>query len=162
LEEFLMNPASALCGRKVAVHGVRYPAEAREKLAGAGVEYRGYLPNLEAPERYARSKLTLHIPRKFYCNGLSGVPTIRVFESLACGIPLLCSPWMDTENLFRVGEDYICVPDGRAMQAEIEQLLRDDSARQQIAANGLQTIESRHTCVHRALQLTEICEELGA
>ena len=132
-----------------------------EQLKSAGIEYRGYLPNLKGPAVYSQSQLTLHVPRRQYSNGLSGIPTIRVFESLACGVPLVCSPWEDVEGLFRTGQDYITVPDGRAMVAEIEHLLRDDLARRQLGECGLQTIRQRHTCAHRAAQLTEICEELG-
>jgi spore maturation protein CgeB len=161
LEEFLFSPAAGLRHQRIAVHGVRYPAPALKRLGEAGIEYRGYLPNLETPKAYARSFVTLHIPRKFYSNGLSGVPTIRVFEALACGAPLLCSPWVDTEGLFRAGQDYLCVADGRAMEAEIRCLLADDAARDQLAKNGLQTLLNRHTCTHRALQLMEIYEELG-
>lgn len=160
LQEFLITPAATLRDRRVAVHGVRYPEHAQKKLSAAGIEYRGYLPNLECPKTYARSMLSLHVPRKFYANGLSGVPTIRVFEALACGIPLVCSPWTDTEGLFRVGEDYVCVQDGRTMESEIRFLLGDEAARRQIASNGLETIEKRHTCAHRAEQLMHIYEEL--
>jgi spore maturation protein CgeB len=88
------------------------------------------------------------------------VPTIRVFEALACGIPLVCSPWTDTEGLFRAGEDYICVEDGNKMEAEIRFLLRDEAARKQIAASGLETIRKRHTCAHRAQELMQIYEEI--
>jgi spore maturation protein CgeB len=161
LEEFLIEPAAVLSGRKFVAHGVRYPGVAREKLAAAGIEYRGYLPNLKAPGVYAQSMLSLHVPRRQYANGLSGIPTIRVFEALACGTPLLCSPWQDVEGLFRPGQDYLIVPDGAAMRAEIRRLLADEAARNQIAANGLDTIRKRHTCAHRAQQLIEICEELG-
>ncbi len=161
LEEFLITPARQLSDRKIAVHGVRYPRHVQERLANAGIEFRGYLPNLEVPQAYARSALTVHVPRKYYANGLSGVPTIRVFEALACGIPLVCSPWVDTEGLFRAGEDYVCVPDGRAMEAEIRHLLADEAARQQIANSAVETIRRSHTCAHRAVQLLEICEELG-
>ncbi len=161
LQEFLIGPAAALSDRKFVVHGVRYPQEARAKLAAAGIEFRGYCPNLCAPQVYGRSRITLHVPRRQYANGLSGIPTIRVFEAMACGIPLLCSPWTDTERLFRPGEDYIYATDGKAMQAELGRLLRDDAARQQLAANGLETIRQRHTCAHRARQLIDICEELG-
>jgi spore maturation protein CgeB len=160
LEEFLISPAAALRDRRIAVHGVRYPEHAQEELSAAGIEYRGYLPNLESPKTYARSLLSLHVPRKFYANGLSGVPTIRVFEALACGIPLVCSPWTDTEGLFRSGDDYVCVEDGRKMEAEIRFLLGDEAARRQIARNGLETIQKRHTCAHRAEELMQIWEEL--
>ncbi|HKW19125.1 MAG TPA: glycosyltransferase [Terriglobales bacterium] len=160
LEEFLINPATVMRDHKFAVHGVRYPDRARAKLANAGIEFRGYLPNLRAPEMYTRSRISLHVPRRFYANGLSGVPTIRVFEALASGSPLVCSPWSDSENLFRPGRDYVCVPDGRAMVSELNFLLSDDYARAQLAANGVETIRTRHTCAHRAEQLAEICREL--
>jgi spore maturation protein CgeB len=160
LEEFLMTPAAALPSSTFAVHGVRYPQHALARLLEANIQFRGYLPNLNAPQIYARSKVSLHVPRNFYANGLSGVPTIRVFEALASGSPLVCAPWKDAEGLFRPGQDYICVSDSRAMIAELGNLLRDDRARQQLAASGLETIRARHTCAHRAQQLLEICQEL--
>jgi spore maturation protein CgeB len=160
LEEFLLAPIANL-GIKAAVHGVRYPTGAREKVAQAGITYRGYLPNLQAPQVYAETALTLHVPRRCYANGLSGIPTIRVFEALACGVPLLCAPWADREGLFTEGEDYLCVADGKAMEAEIRHLLSDDKARLQMSERGLRTIRERHTCAHRAQQFLEICEELG-
>jgi spore maturation protein CgeB len=161
LEEFLIGPASALPERKFLVHGVRYPEDALAKLYQAGIKFGGYLPNLCVPQAYGSSYVTIHVPRRQYANGLSGIPTIRVFEALACGIPLVCSPWSDAEGLFRPGEDYLAVPDGRAMEAEIERLLNDDLARRQLAENGLDTIRKRHTCAHRAAELVSICEELG-
>lgn len=162
LQEFLMTPAARMHEYRFAVHGVRYPEDARKRLADSQIEFRGYLPNLRAPEMYARSKISLHVPRRFYANGLTGVPTIRVFEALAAGSPLVCAPWQDSEGLFRPGEDYICVPDAEGMIAELGHLLRDEKARKQVAANGLESIRTQHTCAHRAEQLVEICRELEA
>jgi spore maturation protein CgeB len=142
------------------VHGVRYPEEARNTLRRSGIEYRGYLPNLGAPEVYARSRLALHVPRRQYANGLSGVPTIRVFEVLACGIPLVCAPWTDTEGLFRSDQDYRLAHDGAEMSALLTELLENEPTRQQIASSGLETIRQHHTCRHRAEQLIEICGEI--
>jgi spore maturation protein CgeB len=161
LYEFLIRPAADLAAKTV-VHGVRYPEPAIAALRDAGIEYRGYLPNLQAPTVYARSVLSLHVPRRQYSNGLSGIPTIRVFEALACGATLVCGPWTDAEHLFRPGEDYVVAQTGDQIRSEIERLLKDEAARQQIAANGLETIRQRHTCAHRAQQFTEICEEIGA
>jgi spore maturation protein CgeB len=160
LEDFLIHPAAALRERKFVVHGVRYPDDALARLSNSGIEFRGYLPNLRVAEMFARSRVSLHVPRRFYANGLSGIPTIRVFEALATGSPLVCSPWSDTEGLFRPGQDYICVPDKAAMISELTNLLQDESARQHLAASGLETIRARHTCAHRAEQLQEICREL--
>jgi spore maturation protein CgeB len=159
LQEFLIRPAIELPGKKE-VYGVRYGVEAKARLAEAAIEYRGYLPNLRAPEAYAQSCVTVHIPRRQYVNGLSGIPTIRVFETLACGIPLVCSPWEDREGLFRESVDYLIADDGHAMAEMLRDLLRDDTARRQMAEHGLATIRQRHTCEHRAQQLLEICGEL--
>ncbi len=161
LEEFLIAPLSTLKQTRKAVYGVRYPPEGVAQLEQAGINYCGYLPNLSAEDIYAQCLLTLHIPRRCYSNGLSGVPTVRMFEALACGIPLVCSPWIDSEGLFRSNQDYICVRDGRSMQGEIVRLLKDESARKQLASQGFETIQRRHTCAHRAQQFVEICEELA-
>lgn len=161
LREFLIEPLAELPSVKAAVYGVRYPDSAKCQLEKAGIEYRGYLPNLSAPGVYARSALTLHIPRRCYANGLGGIPTIRMFEAFACGVPLVCSPWTDFENLFRSNQDFICVVDGRAMAAEIAYLLGDEPARRQLSENALETIQQHHTCFHRARQFEEICEELN-
>src|SRR5262249_30297040 len=89
LREFLLDPVREL-GLQARASGVRYPPEARETMAMAGIEYRGWLPNYRAPELFARFRLTVHIPRQPYADALPGIPTIRVFEALACGIPLIC------------------------------------------------------------------------
>jgi spore maturation protein CgeB len=162
LQEFLVGPSAALPKRRVVAYGIRYPESALRELGRAGVQYRGYLPNLAAPEAYAESAVALHVPRRPYANGLGGIPTIRVFEVLACGIPLLCSPWEDAEGLFSPGQDYLVVRDGREMKAELENLLRDSAARRQMAEHGMKTIYQRHTCEHRARQLISIYEEFGA
>lgn len=161
LQEFLIGPIAALRLQRATVYGVRYSSLAKQQLQAAGITYRGYLPNLEAPHVYSCCALTLHIPRRCYANGLSGIPTIRMFEAFACGIPLICSPWTDVEDLFRPNEDFISVATGDAMKAEICHLLRDESARQQLSRNALATIRKRHTCSHRASQFEEICKELG-
>ena len=162
LMEFLVSTGQQLTAaqRRVLVHGVRYPAEAMQTLREAGIDYEGYLPNLGAPDVYARSRLALHVPRRQYANGLSGVPTIRVFEVLACGVPLVCAPWTDTEELFRPGRDYALAHDGEEMKALLGELLENESARRQIAASGLETIRQHHTCRHRAEQLMEIFGEI--
>jgi len=162
LEEFLIGPAAARPRRRVVAYGVRYPDSALDRLARAGIEYRGYIPNLDLANAYAASWVALHVPRCQYANGLSGIPTIRVFEALACGVPLICSPWTDAEGLFNPGQDYLVVNNGKDLKAELEFLLRDAGARRQLSEHGMKTIRERHTCAHRARQLISICEEISA
>ena len=59
--------------------------------------------------------VTVHIPRQPYVQALPGIPTIRPFEALACGIPLICSPWQDVEGLFTPGTDFLIARHGREM-----------------------------------------------
>lgn len=159
LEEFLLHP-SAETGLELRVHGVRYPREALAMLARYRACYGGWLPNPKAPEAFARAIATVHVPRRFYVEGLPGIPTIRVFEALACGIPLVCSPWADAEGLFRPGEDYLVAADGERMARHLRALREDPDMRAVLAANGLATIEARHTCGHRADELLDVHERL--
>jgi len=160
LEEFLIQPVEQLQLR-ARVHGVRYPPAARQRLARAGIEYAGWLPNYEVPAAFARFRLTIHVPRRPYVEALPGIPTIRVFEALACGIPLICSPWQDAEHLFTPGEDYLITRNGSEMRESISSLLADPAAAATMAAHGRETILARHTCGHRVDELMAILTELN-
>jgi spore maturation protein CgeB len=159
ISEYLIDPVQSL-GLRARVHGVRYPQEARDALAEAGIDYRGWLPNFEVPALFAQAKVTVHIPRRFYAETLAGIPTIRVFEALACGIPLISAPWDDCEELFG-DEDYLIARDGAQMRQHLRMLIHDPDARALLARSGLRTILSRHTCAHRVDELLGICREIA-
>jgi spore maturation protein CgeB len=155
LEEFFLEPVRKL-GLRARIHGVRYPDFALAELARSGVEYAGWLPNFRVPEVFGRFPLTVHVPRGPYRRQLPGIPTIRVFEALACGIPLICAPWYDCEGLFQPGKDFLVAENGSEMTGLIRQLLDDPQLRSELSAHGLRTIHERHTCVHRTDELLEI------
>jgi hypothetical protein len=159
LQEFLLAPVADL-GLRARVHGVRYAKEACEALAAAGIEYAGWLPNYKVPQVFAQFRVALHIPRRPYVKVLPGIPTIRPFEALACGIPLVCSPWLDVEGLFTPGKDFLMARHGQEMRRHLQMLLHDYNRAQEMAAHGRQTILQRHTCAHRVDELLQIYEEL--
>jgi len=161
LEGFLLAPAAAL-GLPLDVYGVRYPESALDMLARYGAQYCGWLPNPRAPEVFARHKMTVHVPRRFYATTLPGIPTIRVFEALACGIPLVSAPWQDTEALFTPGEDFLMARDGAEMQRHLAALNADPARAAALAAHGLATIRTRHSCAHRVDELLVILDRLDA
>jgi spore maturation protein CgeB len=152
---YLIDPVAAL-GLRATVYGVRYPDAAVRALAGAGIRYGGWLPNHDAPRAYAGHRMTVHIPRRPYLESLPGIPTIRVFEALACGIPLVSVAWRDVEGLFTEGQDYLVAATPQAMRAHLGALRADPDLRQSLAAHGLATIRNRHTCGHRVDQLLDI------
>jgi spore maturation protein CgeB len=159
LHEFLIQPVREL-GLRAKIYGVRYPETALNALAEAGIEYGGWLPNFAAPDVFARYRVTVHVPRRPYVDALPGIPTIRPFEVLACGLPLVCSPWHDTENLFSAGEDYLVARNGEEMKQQLQRVLTDDALRTRLIRHGLGTIRSRHTCAHRVDELLAICASL--
>ena len=160
LNEFLVAPVRAL-GLRCSAYGVRYPRAARATLREAGIRYRGWTPNHRVPEVFSRHALTLHVPRRPYVEALPGIPTIRPFEAMACGIPLISAPWHDAEGLFTPGRDFLVARDGRQMKRHLRDLLADEEMAQDLATHGHRTILARHTCAHRVDELFEICRDLG-
>lgn len=160
IREFILDPVQEL-GLNAAAYGVRYPKDARAQLKDAGIDYRGWVANFKAPELFAAHRFTVHVPRQFYTRALPGIPTIRLFEAMACAIPLLCAPWDDAEGLFRPGVDYLTAENTSDMKANMRDLLHDHSMAHELARNGLETILAAHTCAHRVEELMRICRELG-
>ncbi len=160
LREFLIEPVRAL-KLTARVYGVRYPMEARAALSSAGIGYGGWLPNYDVARAFSRYRVTIHVPRRPYARALPGIPTIRVFEALACGIPLISAPWDDAERLFTPGEDFLVARTGAVMRRQLRRVLRDPELAARLAAHGLRTVRERHTCAHRVDELLAIYDELS-
>ncbi len=128
---------------------------------GTSIQYSGWLPNFEAPRTFAEHKVTVHVRRRPYVKALPGIPTIRPFEALASGIPLISSPWDDVEGLFRPGRDFLFAHIGTKMKRYLRLVLNESEVAQSLARSGLETIRARHTCAHRVDELLAIHEELA-
>jgi spore maturation protein CgeB len=102
----------------------------------------------------------VHIPRRPYVRALPGIPTIRPFEALACGMPLVCSPWQDVEELFTPGKDFLIARTGEEMQQHLRLLMHEHDLARAMAAHGHRTVLQRHTCAHRVDELLRIWEEI--
>jgi spore maturation protein CgeB len=160
LREFLIDPVRRL-GLRARFYGVRYPAEALRTLADAGIEYGGWLPNRDVPGVFARYAVTVHVPRRPYLTALPGIPTIRPFEALACGIPLVSARWSATGGLFTPNEDFLLARDGAEMTRQLARLLSDPALGARVAIRGRQTVLASHTCTHRVDELLAIAREVS-
>jgi spore maturation protein CgeB len=156
LRELLIRPVKEL-GLRARVYGVRYPEQALRELVSAGIEYAGWLPNYRVPEVFARYRVTVHVPRRPYVGALPGIPTIRPFEAMACGIPLVSGPWSDSEQLFSP-EDFLFAKDTREMVSQLKLALEEPEVANRLTAHGLQTIRDKHTCAHRVDELFSLIE----
>lgn len=159
IREYFISPVREL-NLKASVFGVRYPEDALTELKQANIDYSGWLPNYLVPRVFAANRLTIHIPRRPYVEILTGIPTIRPFEALACGIPLITSPWKDSENLFTPGKDFLIAESGKDMRDYIHEILTHPDLAISLTQHGLQTILNRHTCKHRVDELMQICSEM--
>jgi spore maturation protein CgeB len=160
LRRFLLEPARRL-GLSGTIHGVRYPPEALAAVARSGLRYEGWLANHRVPEVFARHRVTVHVPRRPYARALPGIPTIRPFEALACGIPLVSAPWEDAEGLFTPGLDFLVARNGRELERHVYEVLHDSELARSLARRGRRTILERHTCAHRVDELLAVVRELG-
>ncbi|WP_172124376.1 MULTISPECIES: glycosyltransferase [unclassified Devosia] len=160
IASFLVEPARQL-KLTGTVRGVRYPETALAALKAAGLDYGGWIANADAPRAFAQHRVAVHIPRRPYVQNLPGIPTIRMFEALACGIPLISAPWSDAEGLFRAGTDFLFARDGADMQRLLAEVLADRDRAAALATAGLETIQARHTCRHRVDELLAILGQHG-
>jgi len=160
LHEYLLDPVHRL-GLAAVVHGVRYPAPAKLALMEAGIRYGGWIANHRVPRAFAEHAVTVHVPRRPYVQALPGIPTIRLFEALACGIPLVCAPWDDAEALFTPGTDYLVAASGAQMESHLRDVLHDADLAESLRQSGLKTVAARHTCAHRVDELLAVAAELG-
>jgi spore maturation protein CgeB len=156
LNEFLIEPVSELRLR-ARIYGVRYSLEALRAIEAARIEYKGWLPAHRAPAAFASARATVHVPRGPYARSLPGIPTIRMFEAMACGIPIVSAPWDDVEHLFPP-DCYLQAANGAQMKGALLTLLRDPELALAMAEEGLQVIAERHTCRHRAVELIGIVD----
>jgi spore maturation protein CgeB len=159
IRSYFIEPVRTL-GLRALVHGVRYPAGAIEELGRAGIRYQGWVANYAVPGVFSQFTATVHIPRQPYIRMLPGIPTIRMFEALACAMPLVSCRWDDCESLFTEGKDYVAVDSPVEMRAVLKALLNDVEFRNAISQQALHTIRARHTCAHRVDELINVANSI--
>jgi spore maturation protein CgeB len=159
LDELLLGPIRAL-GLSATIYGVRYPARARAALERVRAVHRGYLPNHAVPAALARGRVTVQIPRRGHPEALAGTPTLRPFEALAAGVPVVSGARDDADRLFEPGRDFLVARTGAEMTTAIAGLLSDPARARALAEHGRTTVNARHTCAHRVAELFAILRQL--
>lgn len=155
LEALVFEPIRQL-GLDADIYGVGYPQAVLDSLAASDVRYRGWAASYTLSEIFAQFYLTVNIPRA----GQSGVPTLRMFEAMACGIPLISAPWEDGSGLFTAGKDYVVAEDTAGMIRRLRDLLSDFEMADALAHHARDTILAKHTCAHRVDELLKLYLDL--
>ena len=147
LVEFLLEPAR---GARTDRLGLRRPLPGRRRsrrLPTPASPYRGWIANHRVPEVFARHAVTVHIPRRPYVETLPGIPTIRPFEALACGIPLVCARRGTTSRgCSRPARTSSSRATATRCGRTSATSSRTTTWRGTLAQHGRRTILARHTC----------------
>lgn len=159
LRHFLLEPVRLL-GLRARAYGPPFPAAALAELDNAGIKFGGWAPHDVMPAIFGRFHCTIHVPSRARSRLLPGLPSIRLFEAMACGIPVVTAPWIDSDGLFTVDRDFLVAPNGAAMRRHLRALIQDGGLRAEIGSHARRTILARHSCAHRAEQLLDIYREL--
>lgn len=159
LDTFLFRPIREL-ELKSHIYGVRYPNKVLQKFNEDNIGYGGWVANFNAPKIFANHAVTVHVPRRYYTETLPGIPTIRPFEAMACGIALVSAPWHDSEELFTPGKDFLVAHDTLEMKKHLRDVINDAAFSRSLTDHALNTIKAKHTCAHRVDQLLTIIETL--
>lgn len=98
----------------------------------------------EMAETYCSSRIVLNLSVRNDIN-------MRVFEALACGSLLLTNDLAENglDKLLTDGQHLVTYDDLDDLMEKIEHYLKDDEARERIAAAGREEALARHTYVHR-------------
>jgi spore maturation protein CgeB len=153
LSRLLLEPARDLPDQSFVVAGAQYPAQLRWPENVTRIEH---VAPEEHPAFYRQQRYTLNLTRaEMRSAGFS--PSVRLFESAACGIPVISDRWPGMDEFFTPGEE-ILVAD---TPADVVQIIRDmpEERRKQIAAAAKKRLSTHHTPTHRAIALEEYYAE---
>lgn len=158
-DEFFITPVTRLRVR-AAAYGSGYAQSTLDALAGANIEYRGWIPRQLRPEVFAQFRATVYVPPGPYVGALQGIPTAPLFEAMACGIPLVSSRWHDVSGVFGGHTHFLVADTGAEMTAHLGVLLAQPSLGAELARRALQDVKAHHTCAHRVDALLSIASEI--
>lgn len=150
--ELLPEIVKQIPGSRFVIAGQR-PVPKVLALASDHVEVTGFVKHLA--EEYARASV-LVAPLRFGAGTQN-----KVLESLAMGLPVVCTPvgfkGLGIEN----GEGAVKTEGGAEFVAETVKLLTDEAHRQQVIAAGGDTIRSRFSWVAVARQLETYLKQVS-
>lgn len=146
LAELLCEPARQLAGKKFLVAGPQYPASTPWP---ANVEHIAHLSPAWHPDFYSASRFTLNVTRRDMC--MAGYsPSVRLFESAACGAAIISDNWPGLDNFFSPGAEILLPAGGEDVVRFLTQL--SDGEACEIGARAQARVLDAHTSAHRAAE----------
>ncbi|MCB1882830.1 MAG: glycosyltransferase [Geminicoccaceae bacterium] len=153
VEALLLEPARRLPGRGFAVAGPQYPDGIDWP---ANVRRIDHLPPSEHAPFYAAQRFTLNVTRADMVRA-GWSPSVRLFEAMATGVPVVSDDWPGLAELFPPGEA-ILIAGGTD---DVVRVLTEtgEAERRRIATNARRLVLERHTAAVRAGELETYLKE---
>jgi spore maturation protein CgeB len=153
LERLLLQPARQLPDKAFIVAGAQYPERLEWPANVARIEH---VPPEEHAAFYRRQRYTLNLTRaEMRSVGFS--PSVRLFESAACGVPVISDRWTGLEEFFTPGQEILVADTPHEVAHIINEM--PDERRLDIAAAARKRLLQTHTPRHRAIALEDYYTE---
>jgi len=154
LQRLLIEPARRLPDDRFVVAGAQFPQDLRWP---PNVEHFEHLAPGAHSGFYCSQRYALNLTRAdMAARGYS--PSVRLFETAACGVPVISDRWSGIETFF--------CPDREILIADspndVLRILRElqDAERREIAAAARARLLKEHTAEHRAIQFEQYVDEV--
>jgi len=151
-------------GVKVAIAGDGAEALRVRQAAGERVIYLGNVPYRELPSLIARATASL-IPKNNACAfSNSGLSPLKIYESLACGTPVIVSDFPGMADIVRETNTGLVIPcqDAGALARAVATLHHSPQLRQEMGARARQVAVENHSWDKRAADTLRVLEAVLA
>jgi glycosyltransferase involved in cell wall biosynthesis len=162
-----------------AVHDPAWPKEVCLVFIGEGAEedkikrvaescprvkYLGVLPYREMPLYVAHALAGLSVQNNMGGRSETGLYPLKVFETMACGVPVIVTDWPGQSDLVRSCNcGVVIASDDPSELAQAVSLLHSEpSMAAKLGGNGRRCLEAQHSWKARAYQTHEIILSLNA
>jgi spore maturation protein CgeB len=151
LEQLLLGPARRMPERAFALGGSLYPEGSEWP---ANVHHRPHVPPPEHPAFYCSASLTISVTRAPMAR-MGWCPSGRLFESAACGVPVLSDWWEGLDAFFEPGREILIA---RSSQEALDAMRRPAVELARIGQAARRRVLAEHTAAARARELVSLLE----
>jgi spore maturation protein CgeB len=155
LEKLFLEPARRTPERAFALGGSLYPANTAWP---ANVHYLPHVPPSEHPAFYCSASLTVNVTRAPMAR-MGYCPSARLFESAACGVPVLSDWWEGLGAFFEPGREILVA---RSTEEALDAMRRPAAELAQIGRAARRRALAEHTATARAQELVRLVDAAPA
>jgi spore maturation protein CgeB len=154
LDQLLLAPARRMPERSFALGGSLYPAAIEWP---ANVHFRPHVPPAEHPAFYCSASLSINVTRAAMAR-MGYCPSARLFESAACGVPVLSDWWEGLDRFFEPGREILVA---RSTDEALDAMRRPAAELAQIGRAARRRALAEHTAAARARELVRLVDGIS-